>query len=468
MNESPDHTTHSPTKTKSSDKILSEKRSSSEKKSYRTSSTSASPDKYSRTYEKHKILHSDYSDSEHEQISSKNSCKQGSSPITKKSSNQTVDSPKVNSKQKILHRDRSRSSSVQSFQSNDDESQKSAKSWKSKLEMKDGNNFKSVHKSPSSSVESLSKERKNVPQLIDLSPTHKKIVLNDNPALSPKSNITSPPNDSSQKVIDFETEKKRHGSKSPELHNLNKNTPKKIQIHLKDKNSSLENEKISFNIKSVNISHQSENKTKFNDLYEDSEVKDADNTSDVKTNKFGIRASNNLQNQNSELLLDSSIAKKDDKSNYTNMNFPKTKSLSSKNRHERKRHSETPESTPSRSRSISQNPDFEKDNKKRMSKISHSRSRSTSAAHSSSTSASDRSSRSRSRSYSNRRSKSYSKSRSKSFSKSPSHSKSKSRSKSKSWSKSISKSRSKSFSRSRSKSYSRSRSRSRSISAYSR
>lgn len=464
MNESPLYSTQSPVKAKSSDKTLSEKRSSNERKSNRTLLTSASPDKYPRTYEKQKLLPSGDSDSEHEKISSKNLFKQNFSPVTRKSTNQSADSPEHSLKQKMSHHDRSRSSSVQSFQSNHDESQKSTKSWKSKTDIKD-DKFKSPHKSPNFSAESLSKERKNIPQLDNLSPTHKKSpVLNDNPTSPPQSNITSPPNDSSQKVVELETEKKIHHSKSPELRNLNKNIPKKIQIHLKDKSSLHDNEKISFNIKSVNISHQSENKAKFDDLNEDSEVKDTDTiTSDSKNNKFG-----HPQSQSSELLLDSSNANKDDKSSYTSTNFSKSKTLSNKSRHERKRHSETPESTHSRSRSISQNPDFDKDkeNKKRISKISHSRSRSSSAARNSSTSASDRSSRSRSRSYSNRRSKSYSKSRSKSFSKSPSHSKSKSRSKSKSWSKSISKSRSKSFSRSRSKSYSRSRSRS--ISAYSR
>lgn len=463
MNESPLYSTQSPIKAKSSDKTFSEKRSSNEKKSSRTLITS--PDKYPRTYEKQKQLSSGDSDSEHVKVSSKNLSKHNFSPVTRKSTNQSADSPQSSLKQKVSRRDRSRSSSVQSFQSNHDESQKSTKSWKSKSEIKD-DRFKSPHKSPNFSAESLSRERKNTPQLVNLSPTHKKSpVLNDNPTSPPQSNITSPPNDSPEKVLELETEKKNHDSKSPELRNLSKNTAKKIQIHLKDKSSLQENEKISFNIKSVNISHQSENKAKFDDLNEDSEVKDTDTiTSDFKNNKFG-----NPQNQSCELLLDSSNTKKEDKSSYTSMNFCKAKTtLSNKSRHERKRRSETPESTHSRSRSISQNPDFNKDkeNKKRISKISHSRSRSSSAARSSSTSASDRSSRSRSRSYSNRRSKSYSKSRSKSFSKSPSHSKSKSRSKSKSWSKSISKSRSKSFSRSRSKSYSRSRSRS--ISIYSR
>lgn len=455
MNESPLHSSQSPIKAKSSDKTFSEKRFSNEKKSSRTLITSVSPDKYPHTYEKQKQLSSGDSDSEHEKVSSKNLSRHNFSPVTRKSTNQSAGSPQYSLKQKISHRDRSRSSSVQSFQSNHDESQKSTKSWKSK--------------SPSFSAESLSREKKNTPQLINLSPSHRKSpVVNDNLISPPQSNITSPPDNSPQKV-ELETGKKNNDSKSPEIHNLNKNTPKKIQIHLKDKSSLQENEKISFNIKSVNISHQSENKAKFEDLIEDSEIKDNNTiTSDYKNNKFG-----NSQNESSESLLDSSNTKKDDKSNYTIMNFSKAKTtLSNKSRHERKRRSETPESTHSRSRSISQNPDFDKDkeNKKRISKISHSRSRSSSAAHSSSTSASDRSSRSRSRSYSNRRSKSYSKSRSKSFSKSrsksPSHSKSKSRSKSKSWSKSISKSRSKSFSRSRSKSYSRSRSRS--ISVYSR
>lgn len=468
MNESPLHSNQSPIKAKSSDKTFPEKRSSNEKKSSRTLITSVSPDKYPHTYEKQKHLSSGDSDSEHEKVSSKNLSRHNFSPVTRKSTNQSAASPQYSLKQKISHRDRSRSSSVQSFQSNHDESQKSTKSWKSKSELKD-EMFKSLNKSPNFSAESLSRERKNAPQLINLSPSHKKSpVVNDNPISPLQSNITSPPNDSPQKV-ELETEKKNHDSKSPELHNLNKSTPKKIQIHLKDKSSLQENEKISFNIKSVNISHQSENKAKFDDLIEDTEIKDTNTiTPDYKNNKFG-----NSQNESSELLLDSSNTKKDDKSNFTVMNFSKAKTtLSNKSRHERKRHSETPESTHSRSRSISQNPDFDKDkeNKKRISKISHSRSRSSSAARSSSTSASDRSSRSRSRSYSNRRSKSYSKSRSKSFSKScsksPSHSKSKSRSKSKSWSKSVSKSRSKSFSRSRSKSYSRSRSRS--ISVYSR
>ncbi|KFM62722.1 hypothetical protein X975_05415, partial [Stegodyphus mimosarum] len=125
------------------------------------------------------------------------------------------------------------------------------------------------------------------------------------------------------------------------------------------------------------------------------------------------------------------------------------------------------DSSPSRSRSASENPEVAHDvknkaNYRRTSELSHWRKRSCSL------SGSERSSQSRSRSSSNRgsksRSKSYSKSRSKSRSKS--HSKSCTKSRSKTRSKSRSRTHSRSPSKSCSKSYSRSRSRS--VSIYSR
>lgn len=240
-----------------------------------------------------------YYDSYSNKKTSKKSSKESLSPekkntnCSKSRSRSPILLSKQNARKKSSHREGSRSSSVQSAHSTREVSEKTLKPWKSKGEVKDIGSFSNNScKSPTNSEENASKSKKCNVHISDKSPKQKISPM----ALSPHSPESSPPKSAISQSAESNSQSVNNAFKADEKHGsfsqISKHNSKENLVLSKEKVSNSENEKIHFNIKSINISQASDRKVKSESETSVAFIdKDAENTDnlEVKKGNFSIK-----------------------------------------------------------------------------------------------------------------------------------------------------------------------------------